>query len=163
MKVGDILILSEEMIAKLTEQIGHELENSQIYEYCADYLSVNGLNNLSQYMSNWANEEKTHAQLFRKFLTDLDIHPIRVEINQVNFQIIDVKTIADKIMEREVLTTKKISEELSLSYSDEDGISTEFLLSMQKEQREELNKASNLKNQMYNTKDIYVFDQCFEG
>jgi len=163
LKVGDILILSEEMIAKLTEQIGHELENSQIYEYCADYLSVNGLNNLSQYMSNWANEEKTHAQLFRKFLTDLDIHPIRVEINQVNFQIIDVKTIVDKIIEREILTTKKISEELSLSYSDEDGISTEFLLSMQKEQREELNKASNLKNQMYNAKDIYVFDQCFEG
>lgn len=156
------LIISDELIDKITLQIRHEIENSQIYAYFSDWFSVKGLNNLSKYYSIWAEEEKGHSILFRKLLTDLDINPKRLDIPSVDFEIGDYKTIADKTMEREILTTNMIGDELSTAYSDGDGISSEFLLMMQKEQREELNKASNIKNQLYGTTDIYNFDNTFE-
>jgi len=156
------MIISEELITKITFQIRHELENAQYYAYFSDWFSVQGLNNLSEYYRLWSDEEKRHSTLFRELLTDLDITPKRLEIPAVDFEINDHKTIADKTMEREILTTQLIGDELSTSYSDGDGISSEFLLMMQKEQREELNKASNIKMQLYGTNDIYSFDNTFE-
>lgn len=156
------MIISEELINKLTLQIRHEIENSQFYSYFQDHLSSVGLENLATYYDNWSKEELKHSELFRKHMVDLDIVPKRLEIPSIDFEITDCKSIVDKTMEREILTTELISEELAISYADGDGISSEFLLMMQKEQKEELNKASTLKKQIYGTKDIYLFDAEYE-
>ena len=65
------MLISAEMKAALTEQIGHEFAAMLQYVTIATYFESEGLPRLAQHFYRQAEEEREHAMRFVKFVVDV--------------------------------------------------------------------------------------------
>lgn len=134
-----------EVQALLVDQISAELYNKLLYEHFANYFALQGYVELERYYRQRANEEETHYQWIKKFLSDNDCvydHPGVDDIEEpINNMILPFEITVDAENETTELIYKIVEKALAVK----DFISYQWLMSdstttgcLVKEQMEEM-------------------------
>lgn len=66
-------LITEDTRLYLSDLFRDEVHNAYLYQYISSYLSVNGLDNLSQFFKYRSREEFKHSEMVREFCQDKDI------------------------------------------------------------------------------------------
>lgn len=138
--------ISEESLRLLNEQLKHEILNSQKYRYIGSYLKRIGLDNIGEYFLSQMNDELNHAKLITDYINDRDEKVISYPIPSGVVDFNSLTEIADVYLQTEQQTTMKLSVIANQALSEGDHILFEFMLTLQKEQREEESSALSYKN-----------------
>lgn len=135
---------SQELLAKMNEQIGNEMGASLQYVSIASYFDSESLPQLAGFFYRQAEEERDHAMRFVHFILDVDgrvkIPPIPAPKNDFASAEEAVRLSVD--WEKEV--TQQIYKLVEVAQKDSDYISLRFLDWFVNEQREEVATMSSL-------------------
>ena len=137
-----IPLITENLKLALVEQLGMELENSNFYMRVSAFLKSKGLENLGNYFYEQVKEEREHADILYKMLTDLIPSISGIEMNYGSFV-----EIAEEYLRREESTTSSLKEIMDMSAEDESsgcGVVKSVMLSMLSMQQHELAESSTM-------------------
>ena len=138
------MLISKKMNEAINRQIGNEFGASLQYVAIASYFVSEGLNLLAAHFYKQAEEERTHAMKFVKYVVDAGG---RVEIPAVPAPVSKFKTVEDAIklsLEWEMTVTKQINQLLELSRQENDYTTENFLAWFVNEQLEEVSSMDRL-------------------
>ena len=113
-------LISQNLAELLVKQVAHELKNFNLYKSYANYFSIEGINDLSDYYNKRASEELLHHQWIIDYLTDADIKFMYPAIDQNTEKYEDYVTPFKQTVEREIQTTAMIYVIYEASVSDKD-------------------------------------------
>ena len=114
-----ILLISPELQDALREQYAHEVYNSHLYLYIANFLKGKGLDNIAKHFEGQWAEEQEHSQIIYKLLTDLGIVFEMPQIDGCSFDFPTFKSLTEKYLSREYETTESLNEIKLLAMSEE--------------------------------------------
>lgn len=133
-------LISQNLAELLVKQVAHELKNFNLYKSYANYFSIEGINDLSDYYNKRASEELLHHQWIIDYLTDADIKFMYPAIDQNTEKYEDYVTPFKQTVEREIQTTAMIYVIYEAAVSDKDYMTCSWLSEkLIKEQIEEEN------------------------
>jgi ferritin len=138
-----IKLISDELVSVLQEQIGHEKYNSSLYLFIAGFLKNKGFKNLAKHFEDQHEEEFTHSKMIYDLLTDLDAPIIIPEVDEININFTSIIEIADRYLNREVVTTTSLNEIKKLAIEQDNPVVEEFMRDMIKIQRSEYDEATD--------------------
>jgi len=135
---------SQELLAKMNEQIGNEMGASLQYVSIASYFDSESLPQLAGFFYRQAEEEREHAMRFVHFILDVDG---KVKIPAIPAPKNDFASAEEAVRlsvdwEKEV--TQQIYKLVEVAQKDSDYISLRFLDWFVNEQREEVATMSSL-------------------
>jgi ferritin len=136
-------LLSENLTSALQEQIGHEKYNSSLYLFIGGFLKNKGLNRLAKHFEDQHLEEFNHSKMIYDFMTDLSAPIIIPEIDGINFEINSIVDIAQRYLDREIVTTTSLNEIKKIAIEEENCVAEEFLRKMIDLQRNEYAEATD--------------------
>lgn len=129
----------------LIEQLSAELYNKLLYEHFANYFALEGYGDLERYYRHRANEEETHYQWIKKFLSDNDCEYDHPGVNDVEETIDNIVTPFELTVDVENETTELIYKIVEKTQEVKDFITYQWLMSdnestgcLVKEQAEEM-------------------------
>jgi ferritin len=139
-------LISESLIDSLQNQMSHEMKNAHIYLFLSGYLNSKGMDKIAKFFAHQYDEELSHFRAIFDFLVDLDVSPNIIDVQDTNVFTLGlsdtITSVAQKFMEREVLTTQNLAEILSLSIDEENVLAEVFLRDMISKQRSEYAEAT---------------------
>jgi ferritin len=135
-------LISDELNAVLSEQIGHEKFNSHLYLFIAGFLRNKGFNNIAAHFEEQHEEEFHHSKMIYDMLVDLNSPVMIPEISEVNIQFNSILDIANVYLEREIETTKSLDEIKRLAIEEDCPVIEEAMRDMIKLQRAEYEEAT---------------------
>lgn len=148
----------------INSQIVIELENQNKYMQIQSYFEDLQLKNLANFFKKQSLGENEHANLFMDHLNDRNGGKVVIgDVSAPKSDFFDVYSIADFYVLNEQQTTDSIESLYDLALSEKSYVDLDFLQSMLKEQIEEENTSLHLAMQLKSVKDIYLFDETFEG
>lgn len=159
-------LISENLRTALLEQFGEEKYNSHIYLAMYSFLKNMGLNNIAGKFKEQYEEESKHAEMIIEFLLDVNA-PISLPQIQSCESPSTLPDIAKLYLERELYTTKSLSEIRNLAIDDTDVVCEEFMREMIKAQRVEYAEATDFFDKVEIIKDDWkaalLFDASIGG
>ena len=139
-------LISESLVSALENQMGHENKNAHIYLFVAGFLNSKGMDKIAAFFENQYQEELGHFKMIYSFLVDLDVCPNISEVQETSQLSLglgeSIVSVAEKFMEREVLTTENLGELLDESMAEGNYIAEEFLRGMIEKQQHEYAEAT---------------------
>jgi ferritin len=142
--------ISKESLRLLNAQIQHELWNSNIYRFMGSYLKKMGLNNIGDFFYvDQVKEEQSHAQLISDYINDRNEMVLSLPVPEGNLQINNLNHFADLYLEREQITTEKLSVIAQQALSEGDFMLFDFMREMIAKQRVEEDEALTYKDRAY--------------
>jgi ferritin len=142
--------ISEESLRLLNEQIRHELWNSNIYRFMGSYLKKKGLDNIGDFFYvDQVKEEQIHAQLISDYINDRNETLLSLPVPDGNLDITSLNNFADLYLEREQITTTKLSVIAQQALSEGDFMLFDFMQEMIRKQRNEENEALTFQDRAY--------------
>jgi ferritin len=126
----------------LLEQWTHESLNANIYLYVGGFLKNKGLDHLASFFIGQYSEELEHAKIIFDLLTDLSASITLLEIDKVDFPINSIMDIAQKFLEREIITTESLDEIKKLAIDTNNPVVEERMREMIKAQQKEYEEAT---------------------
>lgn len=137
-------LISTKVAAALNAQVGLEFQASLQYEALAAWFRLEGLPRLSAHFARQAEEERTHAHRFIKYLLDtgrgLDLPAIPAPVCQFK----SAEAAAKLALDHELKVTDSIKGLLSLAEKEGDRFTQHSLQWFIQEQLEELSSADEL-------------------
>jgi len=138
------MFASEELISALNTQIGNEMQASLQYTSIACYLDTETLPELAGVFYDQADEERTHAMRFARFIVDVGG---RVRIPALEAPVSDFES-AEACVELslagETAVTEQVNDLVILASSESTHVALRFLDYFVVEQLEEVNKMASL-------------------
>ncbi len=138
------MLISKKMNAAINQQIGNEFGASLQYVAIASRFAGEGLSALAEHFYQQAEEERTHAMRFVRYLDDAGG---KVEIPTIPAPRTDFKDVADAVrlaLQHEMNVTSQINSLVDLALKESDHISRDMLSWFVKEQLEEVSSMDNL-------------------
>lgn len=140
------LLISETLVDSFQNQMSHEIKNAHIYLFLSGYLNSKGMNKIAGFFSSQYQEELNHFKGIFDFLTELDVVPSITDIEDTNAMTVGISdtiaSVAEKFMEREILTTQNLGEILSLTIEEENFVAEQFIRGMIQKQQHEYAEAT---------------------
>ncbi len=135
------MLISEKIVHAFNEQVGHELGNSNQYLAIAAYFERESLFGLAKIYYTQAEEERSHALKFVKFLVDaggkVAVSSIPAPRNEFD-SAVDAAQLA---LDSELTTTRQIYDLVALATEEKNYIALNFLQWFVHEQLEEVSSA----------------------
>lgn len=135
---------SDELIAALNEQIGHELGASHQYLAIAAYFDGEALPQLAHFFYRQADEEREHAMKIVKFLLDVGGGVAIPDVRAPRADFGSAEAAVALALESEENVTRQIYDLVERAREDRDYIALKFLDWFVDEQREEVATMSAL-------------------
>ncbi len=135
---------SSGFLARLTEQIGHELAASAQYAQVALFYDAETLPRLAAFFYAQALEERNHAMMMAQYLLDAGVTPALPGTPAPVSEFADVVAPVQLALEQERRVTEQINGLAGLARQDGDYTSEQFLQWFLKEQVEEVATMSDL-------------------
>jgi ferritin len=130
--------ISEESLRLLNNQIKEEMYNSQFYRYIGSYLKQMGLDNIGSYFGDTqVQEEQSHSQMITDYINDRNEKVIVLPVPEVNIEFQSLTQLAELYLQREQITTAKLSIIASNALSESDFMLFDFMQGLVKIQRDE--------------------------
>lgn len=130
--------ISQESLSLLNNQIKEEIYNSQFYRYIGSYLKKMGLDNIGSYFGETqVQEEQSHSQVITDYINDRNEKVVVLSVPEVNIEIQSLTQLAELYLQREQITTAKLSTIISNALAEGDFMLFDFMQGMVKIQREE--------------------------
>lgn len=140
------LLISDTLVDSFENQMSHEMKNAHIYLFLSGFLNSKGMNKIAEFFASQYQEELNHFKSIFDFLTDMDIIPNIVDVQDTNLISVGISdtivSIAEKFMEREILTTQNLGEILSLTMEEENFVAEQFIRGMIQKQQHEYAEAT---------------------
>ncbi|MFZ2992520.1 MAG: ferritin-like domain-containing protein [Microgenomates group bacterium] len=160
-------IISENLVQAIIGQMREEKINAHVYLFISGFLKGKGLDNLASIFENQYKEENEHFHKFFDILTDFNVVPNIPDIPNVQFDFTSIVDIANKFLERELLTTESITEIRDLSIDESYPIAEEFLRDMISLQRLEYEEALTMVDKAElcgsNWMNVFIWDLGLKG
>ena len=141
----------------LVKQLAHELKNYHLYLSFANYFGVEGISDLEEFFIKRSDEEKSHHEWIKTYLTDSNykfIYP-QIEANTVKIENHMDPFLAS--IDREILTTNMIYTIYEKAISEKDYMTASWLYEkLIKEQIEEENLVKTCRDIMEQDANIFV-------
>ena len=138
------MLISNDMNAAMSEQIGNELAASNQYVAIAVYFDGEGLPGLAKHFYKQASEERTHAMRFVKLLVDAGGAP-HIPASPAPLATFTSAEDAVKLsLDSEMRVTKQINALMDLAIKESDHLSKNALEWFVNEQREEISSMDTL-------------------
>lgn len=138
-------LISDTLKESLSLQFGHEVLNSHIYLYIANFLHGKGLSNLAKHFEGQYREEQSHAMTIYKLLTDLGATFDIPSIPQCDMVINSIKDITVAYLDREILTTESLNDLKLLAQEDDvNPVVEERIRQMILDQQHEYEEATDM-------------------
>jgi ferritin len=138
---GSEMLISDKINHAFNEQIGHELGNSNQYLAIGSYFERESLFGLAKIYQKQAEEERTHALKFVKFLQDAGGKVAIPAIPAPRNEFESAVEAAQQALESELLTTRQIYDLVNLVTEEKNYIALNFLQWFVNEQLEEVSSA----------------------
>jgi ferritin len=136
--------ISEESLRLLNNQIKEEIYNSQFYRYIGSYLKKLGLDNIGSYFGDTqVEEEQSHSQMITDYINNRNEEVIVLSVPDVSIDIQNLTQLAELYLQREQITTAKLSTIASNALAEGDFMLFDFMQGMVKIQRDEEKDALN--------------------
>lgn len=138
-------LISESVRESLIQQISHELYNSNFYMRVGAFLQSKGLKNMAKFFENQIKEEREHADIVYKLLTDLGDDFQVPEVDAVSIDFSSLPVLAEAYLQREMETTISLKEIMDMAAEENSAgcsVVQARMLSMIKKQQSELDEAS---------------------
>jgi len=137
-------MISEELNARMNEQIGHEFGASLQYVNIAAYFDDVGLPVLTQHFFKQADEEREHAMKFVRYILDAGGKVAIPAIPAPRNQFASAEEAVKLALEWEYTVTKQINALLDKATSERDYVAHDFLEWFAREQLEEVSSMDTL-------------------
>jgi len=138
------MLISKQMNAAINGQIGNEFRASLQYVAIAAHFDGESLPELAQHFYAQAEEERTHAMRFVKFVVDAGGRVELPEIKQPLNQFASAREAVQSALDGEVAVTKQINGLMDLAVKESDHITSTFLQWFLTEQLEEVSSMDTL-------------------
>lgn len=137
------MLISEKLNQALNDQIGHELANASQYLAIGSYFEGECLFGLAKIYLKQAQEERDHAEKFRKFIIEAGGKVVipAVAAPRNGFQ--SAEDAALLALESEKVTTQQIYGLVELANAEKNHITANFLQWFLQEQLEEVSSAED--------------------
>jgi ferritin len=135
------MLISDKIQHAFNQQIGHELGNSNQYLAIGSYFERESLFGLARIYQTQAEEERTHALKFVKFLHDAAGKVVIPAIPAPRSEFDSAVDAAQQALDSELLTTRQIYDLVSLATEEKNYIALNFLQWFVSEQLEEVSSA----------------------
>lgn len=112
--------ISEEIRKLLINQISHELYNHNLYRSFANFYGVRGLSKLEKYYIKRAEEEKVHHDWIISYLNEVDAPVSYPSVPEVTEKPENLFQSFDMTVEKEIETTKLISNIADVAVNEKD-------------------------------------------
>ncbi len=130
-------MLSQEVLAKLNEQIGHELYSSNFYLQMSAWCSYQGLDGCARFLRKHSQEELTHMYKLFDYVAQSGAQPVIPELAKSPHDFSSVKDVFEKILEHERFITSCINAMVEVTFERRDFFTFNFLQWYVSEQHEE--------------------------
>ncbi len=140
----DNVLISQSMNTAINEQIGNEFCASLQYVAIAAHFDSDDLLELAQHFYRQAEEERTHAMRFVKFLVDAGAQVEIPSIPQPTSHFGTVEEAIQKALDGEIAVTRQINALMDLAVKESDHITHNFLQWFVTEQLEEVSSMDTL-------------------
>jgi len=137
-------LISDKMNAAINEQIGNEFSASLQYIAIAAHFDSDDLLELAQHFYRQAEEERTHAMRFVKYLIDAGGQVEIPAVPQPAAHFGSVQEAIQKALDGEITVTRQINALVDLSVKETDHTTHNFLQWFVTEQLEEVSSMSTL-------------------
>jgi ferritin len=135
------MLISEKINHAFNQQIGHELGNSNQYLTIGSYFEREALFGLAKIYQKQAEEERTHALKFVKFLHDAGGKVAIPAIPAPRSDFNSAVDAAQHALDSELLTTRQIYDLVGLATEEKNYVALNFLQWFVNEQLEEVSSA----------------------
>ena len=138
------MFASEELISALNRQIGNEMQASLQYTSIACYLDSETLPELAGVFYEQADEERTHAMRFARFIVDVGgrVQIPALEAPESEFD--SAEACVELALAGEIAVTGQVNDLVTLASSETTHVALRFLDYFVVEQLEEVNKMASL-------------------
>lgn len=140
-------LISENIKSALVEQLGMEIGNSNFYMRVSVFLKSRGLENLAEHFYSQTKEEREHADIIYKLLTDLNEDFSIPEIPEMNVNYNNFLELAEEYLKKEETTTISLREIKEMAEDDTGAggsVVESVMLSMIATQQKELEESSTM-------------------
>lgn len=138
------MLISETTNRALNEQIGHEFEASLQYVAIATYFDSESLPELARHFYRQAEEERTHAMKFVKYIVDAGGQVQIPALPQPQSHFDSALAAVQRALDGEMLVTRQINSLVDLVVKEPDHITHNFLQWFVTEQLEEVSSMDTL-------------------
>jgi ferritin len=135
-----VKLISDNLASVLSEQIGHEKYNANLYLFIGAFLKNKGLDHIAQIFETQHKEETEHALIIYKLMTDLNAPVFIPEISRIELSFNSIVDIAEQYLKREILTTQSLNDIKKLAIDEDNPIVEErmrYMLTLQQHEYEE--------------------------
>ncbi len=136
--------MTEKVASLLNKQIQKELFSAYLYLEMSNYYSEEGLDGFANWYYVQAQEEMSHAMLFREYLLNNDGKVTLFPVDAPNRQYSDFGAPLDIAFQHEKVVSASIDNIYAVAHEDKDFRAMEFLNWFIKEQGEEEKNAGDL-------------------
>ena len=130
-------MISEKMIAKLSEQVKHEWESEFFYLTFMAWCFNNNYNGFGAWFLKQASEEREHGMKMLRYLNEVDADISIPSITTPKGEYQSIEQIFQLGLEHELKVTGLISELMNLAHTEKDHATQQFLQWYVSEQVEE--------------------------
>ena len=133
-------LISDNLASVLSEQIGHEKYNANLYLFIGAFLKNKGFDNLAKFFEEQHKEETEHAIIIYNLMTDLNAPVIIPEIPKVELSFDSIVDIAQQYLKREILTTQSLNDIKKLAIDEDNPVVEEkmrYMITLQQHEYEE--------------------------
>ena len=156
-------LIDESLVESLQEQLGHEKYNANLYLYIGGFLKNKGFNKLAAHFIEQHSEETSHSLMIFDLLTDLNSKVRIPEIDEIDIPITSITDIAEKYLDREILTTQSLDEIKKLAIDTNNPVVEEAMRKMIVLQQAEYAEATDFMDKAELTgndwKWVFMWDQ----
>jgi ferritin len=138
------MIISEKSVSAMNEQIQSEFYASAQYVAIAAYFDEEGLPDLAQFFYNQAEEERTHAMMFVRFLLETGARPIIPGLPAIRNEFGDAADAVQFALDQELKVTDQINNLVKIAVEENDFTSNSYLQWFVNEQVEEVDTMTTL-------------------
>jgi len=160
-------MLSAKVSSALNKQIELEASSSQYYLSMASWAETQGLNGVSTFLYEHADEERMHMLKLIKFINERGGHGIVPALKQPPVAFKSVKVVFEEILKHEIMVTNEINNLVEITLKEKDYTTHNFLQWYVSEQIEEEALARQIVDKIKLIGDdksgLYFFDRDLEA
>ncbi len=160
-------MLSAKASASLNKQIELEGYSSQYYLSMASWAETQGLNGVSAFLYEHADEERMHMLKLVKFINERGGHGIVPALKQPPVTFKSVKAVFEEILSHEIKVTEEINNLVEITLKEKDYTTHNFLQWYVSEQIEEEALARQIVDKLKligsDKSGLYFFDRDLES
>jgi ferritin len=137
-------MLNEKVVKLINEQINKEFFSAYFYLDIANYYISKNLNGFGNWFNVQAQEERSHAMLFVKYLQNNSVDVELEDIKALKRKFSDFSEPLTATLEHEITVTDSINNIYAVAFENKDFRTTQFLDWFIKEQGEEEQNSDDL-------------------